>query len=98
MSMSTSNTRGTYYPSDQKIKNTRVLITKINQLSTQPWLQCCLLCTIQFIRHPVDTVRVLSKYFKYALEPVSILYVLTCFNTKSDVSSSSDKRATWRAI
>ena len=36
MSMSTSNTRGTYYPSDRKIINMRVLITKINQLSTQP--------------------------------------------------------------
>ena len=37
MSMSTSIYLCTYYPSDQKIKNTRVLITMTNQLSTQPW-------------------------------------------------------------
>ena len=38
MSMSTSNTRVTYYPSNQKLKNTRARITKKNQLSTQPGL------------------------------------------------------------
>ena len=39
MSISMSNTHGTYYQLDQKIKNTCVCITKKNRLSTQPWLK-----------------------------------------------------------
>ena len=49
MSMSTSIYLCTYYPSDQKIKNTRVLITKKNQLSTQPCLQPLCMYTSNYI-------------------------------------------------